>query len=316
MSTRRRSHVVRDASVIISTRDRPQFVVDTVKSILDGERIPAEIVVIDQSKQPNAVLPGLAVPRGCRIRYRASQARGLSNGRNEGIAVATCNRLVFTDDDVLVTPTWLATLIEESDKQGDTAVISGRVEATRSQQAGAFAPSTTTGDRSRTFHGRVAADPLSPPNMLIPRAVLEATGPFDVDLGAGARFAAAEDNDMGYRILTAGYPIVFTTDSVVLHRDWRGRADFLPLRWNYGRGQGAFFAKYVRQGDAFMHARLRHVLRRRTRHAVTSLARRPGVTAGEVAYLGGFFSGFVEHTLRASLGRLTGHAVERGDSRR
>jgi len=42
------------ASLVLCTRNRPPLLADTLRSILDGEEVPAEIVVVDQSDEPCA----------------------------------------------------------------------------------------------------------------------------------------------------------------------------------------------------------------------------------------------------------------------
>jgi GT2 family glycosyltransferase len=81
-------------------------------------------------------------------------------------------------------------------------------------------------------------------------------GGFDVRLGPGTRFPAAEDNDFGHRLLEAGYRIVFDPEAVVYHRAWRDDRAWVPLRHGYGRGQGAFYAKHLSFEDRYMLRRM------------------------------------------------------------
>ena len=57
--------------------------------------------------------------------------------------------------------------------------------------------------------------------------VFEQVGGFDARLGAGSRFPAADDNDLGFRLLKAGYEIVYAPEPVVYHRAWRPASEYL-----------------------------------------------------------------------------------------
>jgi GT2 family glycosyltransferase len=75
---------------------------------------------------------------------------------------------------------------------------------------------------------------------------------FDERLGPGTAYPSAEDNDYAYRLLKAGYQIVYCPKAIVYHQAWRTGEQYLPLRWNYGVGRGAVYAKHARLRDRFM----------------------------------------------------------------
>jgi hypothetical protein len=92
--------------------------------------------------------------------------------------------------------------------------------------------------------------------MAIPAEVLRRVGPFDELLGPGTGAPAAEDNDLGYRILKAGLPIRYLPAMRVIHRSWRGEGEQVSLFRSYGLGQGTFYGKHARRGDLHMVTRL------------------------------------------------------------
>ena len=108
-------------------------------------------------------------------------------------------------------------------------------------------------DESPTIYkGRVNRDVLFTGNMAISRSIFKSVGGFDPTLGPGTRFPSAEDNDFAFRLLEAGYQIIYEPKAVVYHRPWRSEADYIKLYWHYGCGQGAFYAKYFDFRDRFM----------------------------------------------------------------
>jgi hypothetical protein len=102
----------------------------------------------------------------------------------------------------------------------------------------------------------VFRDVLFGNNMAIPARVMRRVGPFDERLGPGSPAPAAEDNDLGYRLLRAGIPIHYLPELVVVHRSWREASDQVDLFYDYGIGQGSFYGKHARRADFHMVARM------------------------------------------------------------
>jgi GT2 family glycosyltransferase len=150
---------------------------------------------------------------------------------------------------------WLSALITGMLESGPKCAVSGKVLDMKSSENG-FAPSTMTDDESARYQGRVGKDVLWSNNMAIPRRAIEDVGYFDERLGPGTAFPAAEDNDYGFRLLEAGYCISYLPSVVVYHRDWRSREEYINLRWKYGVGRGAFYAKYFNLKDRYSFQRM------------------------------------------------------------
>ena len=110
-----------------------------------------------------------------------------------------------------------------------------------------MALSVTTQERPRRYAG--PTDPIEVghgANMGFRRVALEAIGGFDTSLGGGARFRAAEDHDVFWRVLRAGWAGVYEPAALVTHRQWRSRVQAVRLEYSYGLGAGAFAAKSAR----------------------------------------------------------------------
>lgn len=280
-------------SLIIPSRNRPAILADTVASILQGDEVPTELIVIDQSDTAHPELSRLTTDRPCAIRYRWSRAVGVSRARNDGIELAEHDILVFTDDDVLATPTWFGALVRALLAGGPDTVVTGQVRPSE-DGGGGFVLSTVVDETPALYQGRVAVDILFPPNMAMYRSVITRVGLFDVRFGGGARFPTAEDNDLAFRILEAGYRIRYVPEPVVYHRAWRSARDYLPMKWKYARGQGAFYAKHLTIRDRFMFWRLVHEIRLRTGRLVRLLVADRRRAAGQLVSILGVLAGFAE----------------------
>jgi len=181
---------------------------------------------------------------------------GLSRANNTGIATARYDLIVFTQDDVLVTPTWFAMLVRSLLQANPRTVVTGKVLPGEGKAGEAFAPSTKSDEEMEIYEGRIGSDVLYLQNMALFRSAFDEVGGFDPELGPGTPFPAAEDNDFAFRILEAGYRIVYNPHAVNYHRAWRSEQEYLWLHWNYGRGQGAFYSKYFSLKDIYMIRRM------------------------------------------------------------
>jgi GT2 family glycosyltransferase len=252
-------------SLIICSRNRPEMLEDSVVSILKGSTVPTELIIIDQSDTANPFLATLTTVRACDIRYYWTDAVGLSRANNLGIARSRYDLLVFTHDDVLVTADWFENLTGSLLRLGTKSVVTGRVLPSHSEATGGFQLTLKVDDIPASYAGRIHEDVLYPLNMALYRSSIEEIGTFDETLGPGTPFPSAEDNDFGFRLLEAGYTIHYEPQATLYHRAWRPKDNYLNLRWNYGIGQGAFYAKHLNSQDRYMlwrmvkHAGLRVV---------------------------------------------------------
>jgi GT2 family glycosyltransferase len=283
-------------SLLICSRDRPDLLGDTVASVLRGDHLPTEVVIIDQSRVPHPDLVH-ADASACEVRYRWTRSRGVSRARNEAIQEAGHEVLVLTDDDVEVTREWFGTLVRALVVAGPRSVVTGRVLPSATDRSPGFVPSTKEDPGPAVYEGRIGEDILYPHNMALYANAPREVGGFDVRLGGGARFHGAEDNDLCHRLLKAGYRIHYVPEAIVYHRAWRSRRDYLPLRWRYGRGQGAYYGKHLDLRDRYMLGRLCREIFERIRRFVIRAWRQPLGALGEAVYLVGLVSGTLEWLL-------------------
>ncbi|HEX6979284.1 MAG TPA: glycosyltransferase [Alphaproteobacteria bacterium] len=290
------------ASLIIASRNRPDLLEAAVASILAGDDVPAELIIVDQSDAPHPRLSCLRTGRPCDIRYFWTRSVGLSRANNRGVAAARHDLLVFTHDDVLAPPRWFGAIVRALAAAGSRDVITGRVLPTEAETPGGLVPTFVVDDVAKVYEGRIGNDVLFPLNMAMRRSVIRDVGPFDERLGPGTRFPAGEDNDFGLRLLEAGYRIAYVPEAALFHRAWR--SDHLRLRWLYGRGQGGFFAKHLGLRDRYMTNRMLRALAHYLRRALSRSRRAPRLAAGDALYAAGIAFGALEWLLTHRMLRL------------
>ena len=194
-----------DASVVIVTRDRPLFAAEAIRSVLTGEVQPREVIVVDQSAAPDPVLDRVQEEHATVTLVRSSE-RGLSRGRNLGASMASGEFLAFLDDDELADAGWLGAFVAEL-WRAEKLVVTGRVLPGTPEAPGALVSAAIVAPEPAIHRGRIYTDPLAGGNMAIRRTTLAELGGFDTQLGAGSPWPGAEDNDLGLRLLDAGYAI-------------------------------------------------------------------------------------------------------------
>jgi GT2 family glycosyltransferase len=289
-------------SVVVCSRNRPALLGDAVDSILRGDTLPLEIVVIDQSDAAHDDLSergqGLA-----EVRYVWDRARGVSRARNLGVSLARGDAVALIDDDELVDAGWLGAMVRALESLGERGVVTGRVLATAAETPGGWAPALVASEAPVTYQGRIGRDVLEAGNMAAYRATLLEVGGFDAHLGPGTTYPAGEDNDLGLRLLAAGCVIRYDPGAVIYHRAWRGLEAYVPLRWRYGIGQGAYYAKHLSLRDAYMLGRLGRLFRTHLGMAAGRARREPRAAAGHVAYLTGVLAGLARWSVGAGLRR-------------
>jgi GT2 family glycosyltransferase len=267
---------------------------ECVQSVLEGDEVPTEVIIVDQSDVPHQTLPTLKTDRACEIRYLWVQGKGVGRARNAAIAAAQYDVTLLIDDDVLVTATWFNALVRALMNAGQRSVVTGRVLSTEAEVFCGFAPSTKTEEIPAVYAGRIGKDVLFTGNMALYRSTLDEIGPFDERLGVGGRFSAAYDNDFGFRLLEARYRIIYVPEALLYHRAWRSERNYLRLRWNYGRGQGAFLAKHLSLRDRFMLWRMVRSIKDDLLGVVWCLRRQRHLAYGNLIYVLAFLSGAIE----------------------
>jgi len=279
-------------SVLIATADRPALLAGCLESLSLSRFAGVEVLVLDQSRSERTL------PRGYEsdsvVRHLHCPRRGKSAALNLGVKEARAPWLAFTDDDCRVASDWLEVIDRTAGEAGTRCALTGRVVAGVPEGEAVIAPSLRDNARETIYESPGFRDVLFGNNMAIPAELLRRAGCFDEGLGPGTTAPAAEDNDLGYRLLRAGVPIRYLPAMVVTHRSWRPGPEQVSLYRGYGIGQGAFYAKHVRRGDLHMAARLARNIwdAGRDLSGAFLLGRRQDVRATR-AFAGGLVGGFV-----------------------
>ena len=226
-------------TVVLPTIGRPELIRRCLESLACCEPRADEILVVDSSHDSAVadVVAGFAEAGVRRIPYSTP---GLGNAFNLGLREAKHEIVLLTNDDCTVERSWVGRGLRHV-SQADDAIVTGRVRPHGDNTD--RVPSTIDDPVRREYVGRPIFV-LYTQCMSLRRADVLEIGGFD-----GRIQPSAEDNDLSYRWLRAGRRIRYEPDFIVWHHDWRTPEQLERLYVNYGRGQGAVYAKHLRKGD-------------------------------------------------------------------
>ena len=270
-------------SLVVCTMNRAeQLARSALSGIVAAASLGFEVCVVDQSETDATarLIEGIA---GVHL---VRSEPGLSRARNVGIRSTTSSLIAFTDDDVAFPAGWMAAIAGAFDDAGEIGMVCGR--AVRS--SGALMPGAVTGCYVWPSNPFGLASGF---NMALRRNVIDAVGGFDEELGAGGSYRAAEDTDIMYRVMRAGWLVACRDDITVVHDDWRTDREEIRTHWSYGVGAGAQTAKHQESGDDQAALIAMSEARKHAYWFVRHLVRlRSGQAALQAAYLSGMVSGY------------------------
>lgn len=218
-------------SVIIPTHNRPDYVIDAVRSIDRQTGLPQgsyEILVVENS--PVAALEEriktVGISSTAIVRHIHEHRPGLHQARHAGARNSRGRLLVYVDDDILAPPTWLAALVAAFDDP-EVAIAGGpiipRWECPRPGWLGDFPESyfslLDAGNQVCEFH---YPDGAYGCNMAVRRQVLFDVGGFNPDaMGWDRRmFWLRGDGETGLhrRVADSGHRVVYQPEAGLEHR--------------------------------------------------------------------------------------------------
>lgn len=245
---------------ILITYNRPSDMLELLKNLSTLHSFPdlvEEIIVINNaSTEDYAVVEKYIENSSLPIRYHRSPTNlGVTKGRNEGIAMSRAPILIMIDDDaVLGNRDCLQNLVKEFERKTDDrkiAVVSFKVIY---YDTGEMQVNALPHKRFDEYHRKEFFETYyyAGGAHAILRKVMEELGGYPDDF-----FYGMEEYDLSYRILEAGYAIVYTDKVVMLHKESPegrpARKEKLSMMWiNKARVAFRYLPKRFFYSTAFM----------------------------------------------------------------
>ncbi len=268
-------------TIAICTKDRPENLARCLKSLQQLYPIsfaatpPLEIVVIDNA--PSDQRTWELVSSLPEVRYVCEPKPGLDFARNRALREARGELVAFLDDDVTIDSGWLTGLLAAWAENPDAAAFTGLVLPyeleTKAQilfeQLGGFRMGFDMGFDKIRYGQTLPGDDLYPvaagnfgtgANMAFRRDILLELGGFDEALDTGLPLPGGGDLDIFYRVIRAGYPLVYEPQYLVFHQH---RRDFKALHAQYRKSWGLGFMAYIGKSyrtDPLFRSKLRRLV--------------------------------------------------------
>jgi glycosyltransferase involved in cell wall biosynthesis len=262
-------------TIVVCTRGHAQLLAKCLQSVLrlrrESEEFRFDIVVIDNAPPDAAARDLVHSLRG--VRYVCEPKPGLDFARNRALQETTTDFVAFVDDDVEVDYGWLEGLEEALNENPDAAAITGLVLPHRLSTEAQIRFESRGGFRrgfGKVRYGTRKLGEFVYPvgagnfgagcNMVLNRKVTLGIGAFDEALDTGPPLPGGGDLDLFYRVVRAGYPLVYEPRMLAFHKHRRDHQQLRRQYWSWGTGFMAFVAKTY-AADEDQRSKLRRLLR-------------------------------------------------------
>jgi len=251
-----------DFSVIVCTYNRSRNLPDCLAKLAeqeDAQAVDWEVLVVDNNSSDDTPqrVEMLSVELPIKIRHVREPLQGLNYARNLGIMSSHGRYFAFVDDDIHVSPRWLASLYRAF-KETDADAVGGRIHLEPSIKLPPWiAPGSETlgflgyqdfGDQPFRMDGR-RQYPFGG-NMSFNRRVVEKIGLFNPKLGRkgegrkrGELFKGAETDYFHRLAATGDARIFYEPRAIVYHRVSPHQLEqkyFLTIHYNAGFQKALF----------------------------------------------------------------------------
>ncbi len=233
-------------SVVVCTNaKRSDLLVKCIESLSEQTYEDVEIICVSTVEALPEEIQSIA-------EIIVERRKGVSIAKNVGIMAAKHEIVALTDDDCVCEPEWVEKLVEEY--EGDVGCVTGGSFPTRE---GLWPAATNWYPVRRVSKG---GSSFFPPwwigagnNISLRKEVITDIGLFDEELGPGTRYRGAEDLDVLYRMMNAGFDVVYTPEAIIRHEPLDTRSQVRTMMYGYRVGLGAFIAKHRYSAEAIRY---------------------------------------------------------------
>ena len=257
-------------SLIISTKNRPKDLSALIESLVETKDNYYELLVIDSSTNNVVLNKNKFNTQRVGGKHIMFKTQGLSKARNHGLIESKGDIVVFIDDDFIVRKGWINNILPNFDDP-KVACVTGRMVSFRGDETSQLYESSISFDRGskkRIFSQKeirityllLTIKKIGQKRLLdatpVPWAIgfgfmahrkqfLKTIGGFDINLGIGTVCEGGEDVDVYYRLLTAGYKIVYEPTALVFHNHRKDFDNIFRTAYRAGSANKAFLSKYL-----------------------------------------------------------------------
>ncbi len=241
-------------SVVVATFDRPDELRHCLTHLQQQQTArPVEIVVVDNHPSSGLTPPVVKEFPGVVLVQESRQ--GLAYARNAGFVASQGDILIATDDDVTMPPQWIEKLVQPFGRP-DVMIVTGNVLPLQ-LETGYQQAFELYGGLGRGFHEFEADGKWYDlfPHKPSPTWTLGATanaafratmfrhpkiGLMDECLGPGMPSGVGEDTYLFYKVIKAGYSLVYRPEAYVWHKHRTTEAALKKQLYGYSKGHVSY----------------------------------------------------------------------------
>ncbi len=248
-------------SVAVCTRDRVVQLERLLATLVDQTERPQRILVVDNAPNSSATKDMISDRYADVVTYVREPVAGLDFARNRALCESDSDIVAFIDDDAVADPAWTQALRQVFSESDRIAVCTGKVDALSLETEGQrlFEANGGFGKGNERIlvspSGRVESSVRWWPliawsisvgvgcNFAIRRDVALELGGFDEALDMGAAMPGGGDSDMLWRVLEAGYDVVYEPEAQVWHEHRRETSETINQIVGHNMSTIAMLAK-------------------------------------------------------------------------
>ncbi|PTY03736.1 hypothetical protein DB347_21120 [Opitutaceae bacterium EW11] len=213
-----------NVTVAVCTYGRPRLLEQTLRGLVRQEYPSSwyEIIVVDNNSPDDSTRTVVESFAGAQVapQYVREPRQGLSHARNRAVMRSRGDVIVFADDDVIVEPHWLASLVAPfaADRDLRIAVVAGEVIPVFSEGFPPWSILLYQPLRFRPDAGPIDQMPMGA-NMAFRRTALLEVGLFDTEVGRiGQMLFAGDENRPVKRLRQRSAEVWFVPEARVFHQ--------------------------------------------------------------------------------------------------
>jgi GT2 family glycosyltransferase len=231
-------------SVVVPAYNAEKSIAQTIKALQEQTYKDVEIIIVDDGSldQTRSIVQSLP-----NVKYIFQSNVGPASARNRGAQEVKTEIIFFTDSDCVPQKDWVEKILAGF-KEKNTAVVCGSYGIVNDESLLARCIHKEILYR---HHHLVPEFPkvFGSYNFAIRKNVFDQVGGFNMSY----RFASGEDNDLSYKIISAGHKIYFKKDALVNHVHTSQVRKYLKEQYRHGfwRAKMYFDFPKMMKGDDY-----------------------------------------------------------------
>lgn len=239
-------------SILVATKNRPNQLLNCLKSISKNKNIAFEVIVVDQSSNPSVEIQK-TLKFFPKAQYWHFPEGGKTQALNFGLSKVNGDIVAFTDDDCVVAADWLREIQKSFDQKDCDAVFGQTLPHQPKKHPGLFCPSTNIFNKKQFIRApkNHSTQIGFGNNMAFSKKVLNEIGQFKEWLGPGSIATNADDAEITLRALLLKKTILRNPRLVVYHDRWLTEKSLKIQDLSYIKGGAACYSYFAFQGHLF-----------------------------------------------------------------